>query len=104
MTQVLLSSFVLPRVHGHYFSAPISHHFPLIGHDFSWPLQSFQSLFIPASSSHYGHFLGEFSNKIEGLSGKLYIVDQKTLFLQDFKYQGEDKGSVCQLPPEASGL
>ena len=45
-----------------------------------------------ASAVYYGHHVGSFSNKLEGLGAEVYLADQDTVFVKDFHVdQGEDE-------------
>ena len=45
------------------------------------------SLFIEEgqSNDYYGTYVGDFKNRFHGISGEVYAVDSRTLFIKDFR-------------------
>jgi hypothetical protein len=48
------------------------------------------------SDSSSGHFLGEISNSLFGLSGSLYAIDERTVYIENYVYTGDDKSEYTQ--------
>lgn len=46
------------------------------------------------SAQYYGRPLGKLSQLAHGLSGEVYAVDARTLYLKDFTYDGEGPGKL----------
>ena len=46
-----------------------------------------------------GGFIGNLPNEQHGISGKFYVVDSKTIFIEDFNYDGGGPGikRLCQM-------
>lgn len=47
-----------------------------------------------AQARYYGKDLGPLSQLHHGVRGRVYAVDSKTLFIQDFHYDGEGPGEL----------
>lgn len=49
------------------------------------------SLFIEQgqSNDYYGTYVGDFKNRFHGISGEVYAVDSRTLFIKGFSYDGQ---------------
>lgn len=47
-----------------------------------------------ATRAYYGAHLGKLSELHHGVSGDVYAVDSRTLFLKNFKYDGEGPGNI----------
>lgn len=47
-----------------------------------------------ANSGYYGTKIGPLSQLHHGLSGDVYAVDSRTLFLKNFNYDGQGPGKV----------
>ena len=47
----------------------------------------FISLFIEQgqSNDYFGTYVGDFNNRFHGISGEVYAVDSRTLFIKDFR-------------------
>lgn len=45
-----------------------------------------------ASNQYYGTYIGRLSELHHGVSGEVYAVDSRTLFLKNFKYDGDAPG------------
>lgn len=45
------------------------------------------------SGAYYGKLIGKLSELHHGVSGEVYAVDARTLFIKDFTYDGEGPGS-----------
>ena len=45
------------------------------------------SLFIEQgqSNEYYGTYVGDFKNRFHGISGEVYAVDSRTIFIKDFR-------------------
>merc|ERR1712241_1314433 len=41
------------------------------------------------SNDYYGTYVGDFKNRFHGISGEVYAVDSRTLFIKDFSYDGQ---------------
>jgi len=58
-------------------------------------LQSVLILFIShglrysLANDYYGTYVGDFNNRFHGVSGEVYAVDSRTLFIKDFSYDGQ---------------
>lgn len=50
-----------------------------------------------AARGYYGAHLGKLSQLHHGVSGDVYAVDSRTLFLKNFNYDGEGPGKTFQL-------
>ena len=54
-------------------------------------LQSVLILFIShglrysLANDYYGTYVGDFNNRFHGVSGEVYAVDSRTLFIKDFR-------------------
>lgn len=46
-----------------------------------------------AARNYYGAHLGALSQLEHGVSGDVYAVDSRTLFLKNFRYDGEGPGN-----------
>lgn len=44
------------------------------------------------SAAYYGKFIGKLSELYHGVSGEVYAVDGRTLYIKDFTYDGEAPG------------
>lgn len=44
------------------------------------------------SGAYYGKLIGKLSELHHGVSGEVYAVDARTLFIKDFTYDGEGPG------------
>lgn len=44
------------------------------------------------SGAYYGKVIGKLSELHHGVSGEVYAVDARTLFIKDFTYDGEGPG------------
>ena len=55
--------------------------------ELSYILMVLISLFIEQGlfDDYYGTFVGEFKNRFHGISGEVYAVDSRTLFIKDFR-------------------
>ena len=40
------------------------------------------------ADKYYGTYLGQFDGKIHDVFGQLFAVDESTLFIKDFRYDG----------------
>lgn len=45
-----------------------------------------------AARAYYGAYLGPLSQLHHGVSGDVFVVDSRTLFLKNFNYDGEGPG------------
>ena len=41
---------------------------------------------VLANNDYYGTYVGDFQNRFHGVSGEVYAVDSRTLFIKDFRY------------------
>lgn len=48
---------------------------------------------VTAARNYYGAHLGALSQLEHGVSGDVYAVDSRTLFLKNFRYDGEGPGN-----------
>lgn len=48
---------------------------------------------MTAAREYYGAHLGALSSLHHGVSGDVYAVDSRTLFLKNFNYDGEGPGN-----------
>lgn len=48
---------------------------------------------VAAGPEYYGAHLGALSQLHHGVSGDVYAVDSRTLFLKNFNYDGEGPGN-----------
>ena len=37
-------------------------------------------------NEYYGTYVGDFKNRFHGVSGEVYAVDSRTLFIKDFRF------------------
>lgn len=44
------------------------------------------------NGEYYGKLIGKLSELHHGVSGQVYAVDSKTIFIKDFTYDGEGPG------------
>lgn len=51
------------------------------------------------NAAYYGKLLGRLSELHHGVSGEIYAVDGRTLFIKGFNYDGEGPGKKSQLFP-----
>lgn len=47
-----------------------------------------------AARGYYGAHLGKLTQLHHGVSGDVYAVDSRTLFLKNFNYDGEGPGNI----------
>lgn len=45
-----------------------------------------------SAAAYYGKLIGKLSQLHHGVSGEVYAVDARTLFIKDFTYDGEGPG------------
>lgn len=50
-----------------------------------------------AANSYYGNRIGPLSQLHHGVSGEVYAVDSRTLFIKNFNYDGEGPGKLLLL-------
>lgn len=50
-----------------------------------------------AARGYYGAHLGQLSQLDHGVSGDVYAVDSRTLFIKNFNYDGEGPGKIDSL-------
>lgn len=46
----------------------------------------------PAQTKYYGIHVGDFRTQAHDVRGTVYIVDERTLFVQNFHYDGQGPG------------
>lgn len=49
-----------------------------------------------AARGYYGAHLGKLTQLHHGVSGDVYAVDSRTLFLKNFNYDGEGPGNISR--------
>lgn len=52
------------------------------------------------ATAYYGKLIGKLSQLHHGVSGEVYAVDARTLFIKDFTYDGEAPGLCFSSPPQ----
>lgn len=58
----------------------------------------FSGLTVAAASEYYGAKIGALSQLHHGVSGDVYAIDSRTIFLKDFNYDGEGPGKpICHI-------
>ena len=40
---------------------------------------------IAATNDYYGEYIGDFQNRFHGVSGEVYAVDSRTIFIKEFR-------------------
>lgn len=66
-----------------------------IFHCFAFSQLSFFCFIVQVQTApYYGKFLGKLSELHHGVSGEVYVVDGRTLYLKDFTYDGQGPGKL----------
>ena len=55
---------------------------------------NFHELFCGSFSAepYYGSYIGKLSNQDQGISGEVFSIDESTIFVKNFTYNGEGSG------------
>lgn len=67
----------------------------IISYYFAFSQLSFVCYTVEVQTApYYGKFLGKLSELHHGVSGEVYVVDGRTLYLKDFTYDGQGPGKL----------